>query len=52
MLGISPSIYVSFHHGGLKGEGKSPLLHQPYNVGRFTTILKKISRVSRYGDKE
>jgi hypothetical protein len=52
MLGISPSIYVSFCHGGLRGEGKSPLLHQLYNVGRFTTNLKEISRASRYGDKE
>jgi hypothetical protein len=52
MLGISPFIYVSFRHGGIRGEGKSLLLHQPYNVGRFITNLKEISRASRYGDKK
>jgi hypothetical protein len=51
MLGISPSIFVSFHHGGSRGEGKSRFLHQPYNLGRFTTNFKEISRTSSYGDK-
>jgi hypothetical protein len=50
MLGISPSIFVSFRHGRL-GEGKYLFLHQPYNLGRFTTNLKEISRASSYGDK-
>jgi hypothetical protein len=51
ILGISPSIFVSFHHGGSRGEGKSPLLYQPYNLGCFITNLKEISRTSSYGDK-
>ncbi|CAM6016624.1 unnamed protein product [Sphagnum balticum] len=49
MLGMSPSISVSFRHGGSGGGGESPLLHQPYNVGCSRQISRRFQELRAMG---
>ncbi len=51
MLVMSPSISVSFRHGGLGGERESPLLHQPYNVGRSRKISRRFKSFELWGQR-